>query len=66
MELMIGGRTSPAVSDWQILQFSHPPIRHRLIMGHNGAGIKDHTMDLILLWLYFLVPGGSGGGGGGN
>ena len=63
MELMIGERTSPAVSDWQILQFSHLPIRRKLIVGFNGAAIRDDTMDLILLLFCILVAGGSGGGG---
>jgi hypothetical protein len=63
MELMIGERASPAVSDWQILQFSHLPNRRKLAIGYNGPPIKDHTMDLILLLLYILVGGGSGGGG---
>ena len=60
---MIGERTSPAVSDWQILQFSHLLNRRKLTMGYNGAAIRDHTMDLIFLLLCILVAGGSGGGG---
>jgi hypothetical protein len=58
---MIGER--PAVSDWQFLQFSHLPNRRKLTMGYNGAAVRGHTMDLILLLLFTLVAGGSGGGG---
>lgn len=54
---------SPAVSDWQILQFSHLPNRRTLTIGYNGAAIRDYTMDLIVLLLCILVGGGSGGGG---
>ena len=60
MELMIGERTSAAVRNWLILQFSHLPNRRKLTIGYNG---RDHTMDLILFLLYILVGGGTGGGG---
>ena len=60
MELMIGGRTSAAISDWLILQFSHLPNRRKLSLGYKG---RDHTMDLILFLLCILVGGGTGDGG---
>ena len=62
MELMIGV-ASPAANDWQILQFSHLPNRHKLSIGYKATAVRDHTMDLILLLLCILVGGGSGGGG---
>ena len=60
---MIRERTSPAVSPWQILQFSVLPSHRKLTIGCNGAATRDHTMDLILLLVYLLVGGGTGGGG---